>query len=394
MHINLPSPVLKAINLLNNSNYEAFIVGGSIRNHLLNLEVFDYDLTTSATPQEMKEVFSEYKIIETGIKHGTLTIYIDHMPLEITTYRIEKEYLNHRHPLNVSFSTSLHDDLVRRDFTINALAYHPKLGMKDFFNGVDDLDNKIIRAINNPYQRFDEDALRIMRALRFAACLNFEIEEQTKQALHESAHLLSHISKERINNELTRLITGENASAILLEFKDIFELIIPNLNIRKMAEKVELINKCPSNINMRMAILLLDSDNPKESLKELKFANKDQKDILTLIEYANIEIINDKKAIKQLLSKLNQQTLIDILDFKSYLENKDYEAIKFIINEIITNNECLSIKQLAINGNDLKVLKLDSSSFSIILNDVLEKVINEEINNSKDEIIKYVLEKY
>ena len=136
MHMNIPNSVLKAISLLGAANYEAFIVGGSIRNHLLNLEVFDYDLTTSATPSQMKEVFKDYKIIETGIKHGTLTIHIDHMPLEITTYRIEKEYLNHRHPLAVSFSTSLHDDLVRRDFTINALAYHPELGMKDFFNGI------------------------------------------------------------------------------------------------------------------------------------------------------------------------------------------------------------------------------------------------------------------
>ena len=190
MQLILPKAVETAIDLLNNAGYEAFVVGGCVRNALLELPIYDYDMTTSATPEEMKEVFKEYKIIETGIKHGTLTIHIDHLPLEITTYRIESEYKDHRHPSSVSFSRHLKDDLERRDFTMNALAYHPKRRIIDYFNGIDDINHQIIRAINNPMVRFDEDALRIMRAIRFSATLNFTIESSTAKAIHDCRSLL------------------------------------------------------------------------------------------------------------------------------------------------------------------------------------------------------------
>ena len=436
MQFNLPEAVLTAIGLLNNAGYEAFVVGGSVRNALLELPIYDYDMTTSATPEEMKEVFKNYKIIETGIKHGTLTIHINHLALEITTYRIESDYADHRHPNSVSFSRNLKDDLERRDFTINALAYHPNHGVIDYFNGIEDLNNHIIRAINDPMKRFDEDALRIMRALRFSSTLNFAIDSQTAKAIHESKELLTMISKERIHDELLKLLIGDNVYEILIEYPDILEIIIPELapmvnchheNPHHIYDiythSAHAVSNTPNDSLLRMAALLHDIGKPYvkaydnfkiahyqkhaeksvelagKILNRLKFSNKDIKIILTLITHHDEYMIPNRIQIKKVLALIGKELTYQLLELqiadnkaksKLYDRQKEYHEVRITLDDIIQKEECFSIKMLAINGNDVLSLGVKPTMITSILNTCLNEVIEEHIENTKESLINFV----
>ena len=202
--IKLPEYVTKAMKALNNSGYECYVVGGAIRSAVLNMPVHDYDLTTDALPSQMKTVFHDWHTFDTGIQHGTITVLSDHQPLEITTYRKDCTYQDHRHPDAVQFTSSIEEDCSRRDFTVNAFCYSEEHGFLDFFHGMEDIKHKVIRCIGDPYRRFDEDALRILRAIRFASQLNFTIEDKTAEAILELKDTLSYVSMERINEEFTK----------------------------------------------------------------------------------------------------------------------------------------------------------------------------------------------
>ena len=217
--MNVPSFAEKAIDILEAGGFEAYFVGGCVRNSLLDIEISDFDITTSAKPDEVVSLFSDFRVIETGVKHGTVTVFINSQPLEITTFRSESGYSDHRRPDKVLFSENLESDLMRRDFTINALAYNKKTGIIDLFGGKNDIKNKIIRTVGDATERFNEDALRILRALRFASVLGFSIEEKTALAIKEDLKLLSFVSKERIFGELKKLILGQNAEEVLKEYK-------------------------------------------------------------------------------------------------------------------------------------------------------------------------------
>ena len=204
-----------AIETLKAKGFEAFLIGGSVRDFVMGLPIGDIDITTNATPEEVKQVFSDFRVIETGIKHGTVTVLIENEPLEITTYRSESTYSDNRHPDSVTFSKSLSDDVVRRDFTMNAIAYDFSDGFCDLVNGIDDIKNQTIRCIGDAETRFCEDALRILRALRFSSVLGFAIEKNTKYAIHKCKDLLRNISAERIRDEFVKLICGKNAYVVL-----------------------------------------------------------------------------------------------------------------------------------------------------------------------------------
>ena len=204
----LPDNVKKAISMLESEGFEAYAVGGCVRDSLLGKIPTDYDVTTSALPEETKQVFKNEHVIETGIKHGTVTVLIEHQPIEITTFRIDKDYSDNRHPEKVEFTRSLKEDLARRDFTVNALAYSEKTGIIDVFGGISDLEHGIIRTVGDADTRFSEDALRIMRALRFSSVLGVEIEEKTALSLHKNRGLLNNISEERLSSELNKLLCG------------------------------------------------------------------------------------------------------------------------------------------------------------------------------------------
>ena len=225
----LPAGVSRALTMLESAGFEAFIVGGCVRDALRGITPKDYDITTSALPEETKSVFRDWRVIETGIQHGTITVVMDGMPLEITTYRTEGTYSDNRHPDSVSFTASLREDVARRDFTMNAIAYSPTRGMIDHFGGAEDIRRGIIRCVGDPATRFREDALRMMRGIRFASVLGFAIEKNTAAAIHENKERIPTVSAERIRVELTKLLCGANVKNVLMDWWDVIGTVIPEI---------------------------------------------------------------------------------------------------------------------------------------------------------------------
>ena len=225
----LPEQVHMALDRLEAAGWEAFVVGGAVRDALRGCAAGDWDITTNAEPEQVERVFSGERLIETGLRHGTVTVLLDGLPLEITTYRVDGGYSDHRRPDSVTFTRSLRDDLLRRDFTMNALAYNPQTGLVDICGGAEDLAHGIVRCVGEPERRFREDGLRILRALRFASVLGFTIEPETAAAIHRCAELLRYLAAERVLSELTKLLCGQNAGAVLREFSDVLAVPIPEL---------------------------------------------------------------------------------------------------------------------------------------------------------------------
>ena len=230
MVIKIPPQVNRATQILQSDGHSAYVVGGAVRDMLMGKAAHDWDITTSALPEETLKAFADFRTIETGLKHGTVTVIVDGMSLEITTFRIEGDYSDNRHPDSVDFTDKIEDDLSRRDFTVNAIAYSPEKGFADPFDGQTDIKNKIIRCVGDPDKRFGEDALRILRALRFSSVLGFEIDESTKESIHHNYKLLANISVERVFVEISKLLCGKNAGRILREFEEVFFFILPVFN--------------------------------------------------------------------------------------------------------------------------------------------------------------------
>ncbi|MBR5773515.1 MAG: HDIG domain-containing protein, partial [Clostridia bacterium] len=229
MKIALPACIQYVISTLNDNGYESFIVGGCVRDYLMGKTPHDYDVTTSATPEQVKTCFNNNKVIETGIKHGTVTVLVDGESVEITTYRIDGEYKDNRHPELVTFSKTIDEDLRRRDFTVNAIAYNPEKGFVDLFNGIQDIKNGVISCVGNPDERFNEDGLRILRALRFTSVLDFEISKETSDSIHRNKMLILNVSPERIWTEFKKLLCGKNVRRVLLEYSDVIGVFIPEI---------------------------------------------------------------------------------------------------------------------------------------------------------------------
>ena len=227
--IKIPKDVASIIDQLDEHGYDAYVVGGCVRDSILGRTPNDWDICTSATPDQMIAIFEDYEVIPTGLQHGTITIVINHTPYEITTFRIDGKYLDNRRPDKVSFTTDIVQDLSRRDFTMNSMAYNPKVGLVDPYNGQQDIQSKVIRCVGNADDRFNEDALRIIRALRFASVYGFEISSDTAQSIHNNAGLLNNIAVERINVELCKLLCGKGVLDILLNYSDVIATIIPEI---------------------------------------------------------------------------------------------------------------------------------------------------------------------
>lgn len=224
----LPPQVNTAFEMLEAAGYEAYLVGGAVRDYVRdNSPAKDWDITTNALPEQVEEIFTGYHLIETGLKHGTVTVVIDQEPLEITTYRVDGDYSDHRHPDSVSFTRSLKDDLERRDFTMNALAYNPRTGVVDFVGGKADIAGDLVRCVGDPDRRFQEDGLRMLRALRFASVYGMTIEAATAAAIHRNKHLLKGIAAERILVELTKMLCAQGAAGVLRDFADVLAVPIP-----------------------------------------------------------------------------------------------------------------------------------------------------------------------
>ena len=435
--IELPYAVRVATEKLNDAGEEAYIVGGCVRDALRGVVPNDFDMTTSALPERTKEIFGEYRIIETGMKHGTVTALIDGESLEITTFRVDGEYEDHRRPSEVTFTRSLKEDVARRDFTINAMAYSPDSGVIDFFGGVDDLRSGIIRAVGEPDRRFNEDALRIMRAMRFASTLDFEIEPKTAESMVRNKELLKIISAERINVELSKLLMGKGCGRILTQYAVILGEIIPEIvpcfgfeqenhhHIYDVyAHTVKAVEACPKDRNIRMAALLHDIGKPRTFsvgadgvghfyghsevsvqiaeavLERLKFDNDSKKEILTLIKYHDPVIEPTKAAVGRWARRLGMELLFELLDLKAadnlaqapecFGRLETYERIRGIANEMLEENACFSLKNLAVNGGDLINVAgfKPGKAIGDTLSALLDAVISGELPNERDVLLE------
>lgn len=408
MKIYLPKVVKFIIDRIYEYGYEAFIVGGCIRDCILGITPNDYDITTNATPNKIMDIFKEFKLIKNGIKHGTIGILIDGDIYEITTYRIESEYEDSRRPKSIEFTGNIVDDLKRRDFTINAMAYNDKKGLIDDFGGIVDLKNKVIKTVGNPDKRFNEDGLRIIRAIRFSSKLGFNIEDKTLNSIYKNYHIVKNISIERITDEINKIIISTNPQNIILLYKTkIFEIlgIYYNFNndnylrLEKQLKIISLIDEIEYKLLLLQYIINNESkdyNNRNYIVNILRYPNKVKDDINNLIEYMYIDESNlNKIDIKYILNKIGDSRFEKILNLKNIYYSANYNKkskyIKPCINilkDIINNKECYTIKDLKLNGNDLKELGYKGNEIGTNLNYLLEEVIKNPNLNSKKLLIE------
>ena len=437
MNITIPEKINYIIETFWNNGFEAYCVGGSIRDQLMGVEIGDWDITTSALPEETKELFKDEKIIDTGIKHGTVSIIKDHEPIEVTTFRIDGEYIDNRHPECVSFTRNLSEDLKRRDFTVNALAYSHSSGLVDLYGGLNDIENKIIRTVGEAEKRFNEDGLRIMRALRFASTLNFTIEEKTKKAIHKQKDLLKNISVERISVELNKLLLGDNVFNILTEFSDVFAVIIPEIepciDFKQYGKKhaydvwthiCHTVDTIPKDRILRLTMLLHDlgkipthklNENgdstfknhavvgggmAKEILTRLRFDKKTINRVSFLVSHHDFEPPETRLELKKHLKTLTPDDIRTLLVIKKSDRGALSETFRDIskeseialnwLKEIEENNECVSLSQLNVTGNDLIKKGFKNEEIGKKLDYLLDAVIEEKVENEKQALLAFL----
>lgn len=396
----MPKDVKYIINTLEKNGYEAYAVGGCVRDAIIGKEPNDWDITTNATPMQVKKLFKH--TIDTGIQHGTVTIMIHKVGYEVTTYRIDGKYADGRHPDKVEFTVSLKEDLKRRDFTINAMAYNDTKGIIDLFGGIEDLKEGIVKCVGNPYNRFDEDALRILRAFRFAAVLNFEVEEKTKKAAGDLAENLNKISKERIRTELDKLIMSDTPEKLMEArkcglLKYILSEVEDDINI-------ELVKAMPKNNYMKWAALLYHREEEEVSkiLKKLKFDNKTVNICKRIVGYSkdfrNIYKENVRVAAHEVGVDIFDKFLefskvcINLQDWKGgeYPDNSDYiNNIEHLYKKVIDDGDCLSLKELAVKGGDLMEIGVPKGAMlGEILNILLYKVLDNPKYNNREKLLE------
>lgn len=436
MHkITIPPGAKAIVQGLRYANHEAYVVGGCIRDSLLGLEPHDWDICTSATPEEMKEYFTRCSVrtIDTGIKHGTITVDMERAGMfEVTTFRIDGDYSDMRRPDSVQFTQSIYQDLARRDFTINAMAFN-QAGLIDPFHGREDLENKIISCVGNPDDRFSEDALRILRALRFASTYGFRIDDKTAASIHKNKHKLKHIAAERINSELCKMLKGEGVLDVMLQFSDVFAFIIPELEpcigfeqnnrfhqytvYEHIAHAVA--NYKGGDTSINVALLLHDIGKPlcytedengghfhghavpsrdiaEAVLNRLRFDNKTKNEVLELVLYHDSVIEPTPKTVRRWLNKIGQHRLcqfidVRLADIKAHAEGTQESrlercyALGTVMALVLEEQQCFSMKDMEIKGRDILALGVPQSPrIGEILNVLLEKVIAGEIPNERD----------
>lgn len=375
------------IEKLNSYGKRADIVGGCVRDFLLGKEPYDFDITTSATPEQMKEIFSDVRTVETGIKHGTLTVVIDGVPYEVTTYREDGEYIDHRHPEAVSFSERIENDLSRRDFTVNAIAYNKNDGFTDLFSGMSDIKNKLIRAVGDPNRRFDEDALRIMRGVRFAATLGFDIEEQTAAAATGKAGLLKSISGERIYAEWQKLIAGEYAYGVIKKYPEIMREIlgIPATLPGQAAFE-------GANPTVRTLTLFALAENPTEAFARFTERLHTDKAFsrcgITALENLNRKTDTESEVALSFY-EIGREYTRTLIELKAALGISDASSLS-LADGIIGEGRPYKISHLAIDGVALMSLGYVGREVGKTLDKLLRAVIFGDAVNEREKLIEYL----
>ncbi len=433
MKFEIPSGAEHILQALTGAGYEAYLVGGCVRDLLRGVAPHDWDICTSARPEETERCFAGQRIIETGLKHGTVTVLEDGEPYEITTYRTEGPYSDSRRPDYVEFVSSLEADLARRDFTMNAIAMGLDGRLRDPFGGAADIQTGLIRCVGEPAHRFQEDGLRVMRALRFAAVLGYGIEERTAQAIHENRRMLERVAAERIRVELCKLLVGQNAGDILRQYPDVFCQFWPELGPLVTLEQnnpwhcwggwehtIHAVEAAPPDLMLRLTMLLHDIGKPNckstdengidhfyghpavsakladQMLRALKFDNRTRERVVTLVEHHDVQIPCRDRSIRKWLGRLGPETFFQLLEVKradgmgqAYELVKDrlaeLEEMKTKAEELVAQGQCFTLKDLAINGRDVIAAGVaPGPEVGRVLNGFLQRVLNDEVPNERD----------
>ena len=437
--LKIPAYVRETLAALETEGYQAYCVGGCVRDAVLGRIPGDWDITTNAEPAQVERVFAGERLVETGLKHGTVTVLLGGLPLEITTYRVDGDYTDHRRPDAVRFTRSLREDLLRRDFTMNALAYNPRTGLVDICGGAEDIARGIVRCVGEPDRRFQEDGLRILRALRFASVLGFQIAPETAAAIHRNAALLQYLAAERVRSELTKLLCGQNAGAVLREFSDVLAVPIPEL--RPMfgfaqhnphhdrdvwQHTVAVVAHIPPEPVLRWAALLHDvgkspcfslgpdgvghfyghaarsTELADAILTRLRFDTAGRTRITQLIRYHDLPIAPEQKPIRRLMNKLGVETVRQL--FSLHIADtcgqsaicagrvETYRQAERVLDALLAADACFSLKDLAVNGDDLLALGLRGRAVGAALQACLDAVMDEAVPNDRTALLAYAAE--
>jgi tRNA nucleotidyltransferase (CCA-adding enzyme) len=439
--MNIPKDVEFIIDKFYENNYEAFIVGGCVRDSIRGVAPHDYDITTNALPEKIQELFE--KTIPTGIKHGTITVLIDGNSYEVTTYRIDGDYIDNRRPESVEFVSDIKEDLSRRDFTINAMAYNYNEGLVDYFSGNEDLQNKLIKAVGEPDKRFNEDALRMMRAIRFAAQLGFTIEAKTLASIKKNNALINNISAERIRDEFIKIIISDNPSLGLRLLADtgILKHILPELaqcigfdqhtpyhDKDIFNHTLSVVEKVPNLAYLRLAALFHDIAKPicftldennvghfyghnnkgenltRKILRRLRVDNLTTDTTCTLVkEHMNVLVDPTDIALKRMINRVGKGLVFDLFKLQRadilssappFLYLQHVAIMENKINEILNSKAPLSSKELAVNGNDLisELALKPGKHLGELLNYLLEKVLKDPSLNNREKLFELAKE--
>ncbi len=421
---------------LNKAGFEAYYVGGCVRDMLMNRTPHDIDITTNAQPEEIMDVFSDYHVIPTGIKHGTVTVMLCGTPYEITTYRIDGEYTDMRRPDSVRFTSCLEEDLIRRDFTMNAIAMNSEGGITDPFGGARDIENGIIRCAGEPEKRFTEDALRILRCVRFVSKLGFVVDPMTADAVHRLKGGLDFVARERVRVELDGIICGEACVQAMLEFSDVILQIIPEFqpcidfqqhspyhryDVWEHIVRAVSGAPCTSPL-LRRTMLFHDIGKPQcfscdergighfkghakasavlaeDIMQRLRYDNSSIRNVTELIN-AHSDKITSEKQVRRMLSRMGEELFFDLLEVKKadnsakrdfvVKETEEFDEIARTARRILDENACMKLSQLAVDGNDMLSLGFKGREVGQILNRLLELAVDGEIENEREVMLKF-----
>ncbi|MBQ7264939.1 MAG: CCA tRNA nucleotidyltransferase [Firmicutes bacterium] len=388
----LPKDVETIINRLEDKGFEAYVVGGCVRDHLMGIPPHDYDITTSALPEDIKRLFTH--TVDTGIKHGTVTVIINKTGYEITTFRLDGEYKDNRHPESVIFTPDLKEDLSRRDFTVNAIAYNHIRGYVDIFKGKDDIHSRVIRGVGDADKRFKEDALRMMRALRFSAQLDFTIEKQTMKAVEDNAHLLKNISPERIREEFFKLILSNHNERIpLLLDSGLMNYFLPEaIDILKSKDIpfYRTMNVLSHSLPLRLSFIMhpLDVKKIREIFIRLRTDNKTINDTVLMVSLKDrgIKTSYDIRKIVNLSGELSNS----VLEFICAVRGENITLPLKLLNDVYKSGDCCTLSNLAINGKDVTEAGFKGKSVGVILSKALEIVLKNPQKNERETLLKFI----
>ena len=431
----LPDSILTCIHMLEQAGFAAYVVGGCVRDDCLGLTPQDYDMCTSALPEQTEEVFRDFRLVLAGKKHGTIGVVTENGVVEITTFRTEGEYRDNRHPDWVAFVTDVEKDLARRDFTVNAMAWSPTRGYADPFGGREDLKKGILRAVGDPRQRFREDSLRILRGVRFAARYQLTIEAATWKAMEQEKQLMNNLARERVFEELCKLLVSVITAEELVKYSPILAAVIPELEpmigfdqrsphhaYDIFTHTAHVVAGVSADLDRRWAALLHDvgkvptftqdstgrghfyghaqagAEIADAILRRLKAPTDLRKKVVFLIERHMTRLEPDKKLLRRRLSQYGWETVADLLalqwaDFSSkgvLGKGPDFSRIDELLAEIQQEDACLSLKDLAVKGNDLMTLGFTGRAIGQTLNTLLEQVVDEQLPNEKEALLSYL----